>query len=528
MLAKKDSKIHRRDMESLWNTGILLVGILHLCAGQSINCSSVMLSTEALFEGGPPAICDVTCPTFPDPNTSKTCLCYRNSTDFERALTPDPFPGFMSLLTGGLFLIYFPIIIFFNINLASGPNHSFVFFYQCVPLLTPIARFTGLLVLQNMVYTYNEVFSFVVNIYYTQPWLPLHPTIEFNARFAIFEYCKYVAVFFATLLIVFLVWCTWCPLQKCRLPWAKTRRAVRNFREKHIGRTFIHGICSIIILSFGDLLAISMLILGESIVVYISSSCCYNYDLPGNPPFCSDSAITSIKNGYLGYLLPSVIVLVLLLPLPLSLIYYPTIPALFHKLTKRSLPRFPKLDPVFDVFQGVYKDKMRWFAGLHLLYRMILWAIYLSANKVPNSRNSFLLAYFVFILTIHSLFQPFKKPRHNYLETLYLLNLIFVLMSSANWLNLRSDMSLFIQRGGINIVAFIIQILLVLLPFTVLMSLCCYKYCCKRVCCRRCIQQHPPISLEEQELDDTRVEGGTEDIPYHEAEWSVSDMTTLH
>ena len=515
-------------MKSFWNTGILLVGIFHLCAGRFTNCSG---SSRASFDKGPPAICDVTCPSFPDPNTSQTfntCLCYRNSTDFERALTPDPFPGIMSLLTGVLFLIYFPTIIFFNINLASGPNHSFVFFYQCVPLLTPIARFTGLLVLQNMVYTYNEAFSFVVNIYYTQPGQPLLLAREFNARFAIFEYCKYVAVFFATLLIVFLVWCTWCPLQKCRLPWAKTRRAVRNFREKHIGRTFIHGICSIIILGFGDLVAISMIILDESIVVHISSSCCYNYDLPGNPSFCSDSAITSIKNGYLRYLLPSVIVLLLLLPLPLSLVYYPTIPALFHKLTKRSLPRFPKLDPVFDVFQGVYKDKMRWFAGLHLLYRVFLWAVYLSANKLPNTRNSILLGYFVFILIIHSLFQPFKKPRHNYLETLYLLNLIFILISSALWLNLRSDMPLFyfFQRGRITIVAFVVPMLLVSLPFIVLISLCCYKYCCKRVCCPRCIQQCPPISLEEQELDDTRVEGDTEDKPYHV--WSVSDMITLH
>ena len=509
-------------MESFWNTGILLVGILHLCVGQSINCSSGMFS---LFVSDSPAICDVTCPTLPNPNTPLTCLCYHNSTDFECALTPDSWTlGSLSLYTGALFLIYFLIIIFFNINLASGPNHSFVFFYQCVTLLTPVGRLTGLLVLQNLVYTYNEVDNFVQEIFFTQPGEPLLLARDFNARFAIFEYCKYVAVFPATLLIVFLVWCSWCPLQKCRLPWAKTRRAMRNFRENHIGQTFIHGICSIIILSFGDLVAISMIILGESIVFYISSSsCCYNYDLPSDPPgSCSDPAIDLIHNEYLRYLLPSVIVLLLLLPLPLSLIYYPTIPALFHKLTKRSLPRFPKLDPVFDVFQGVYKDKMRWFAGVHLLYRVFLWAIYLSADKIPSTRNSILLGYFVFVLTIHCLFQPFKNPRHNYLETLYLLNLISVLISNTLWLNLHSDAPFLTQRDAIPQLAFTITTLLALLPFTVVVCLCCYKYCCKRVCCRRCVQQRSPINPEEQELDDT------EGIPYHEAEWSVSEMPTLH
>ena len=512
-------------MESFWNTGILLVGILHLCVGQSINCSSGMFSLNV---SDSPAICDVTCPTLPGPNTPQTCLCYRNSTDFELAPAPTLFPGLLSLLTGALFLIYFLIIIFFNINLASGPNHSFVFFYQCVTLLTPVGRITGLLVLQNLVYTFDEVFTFVVNIISTQPGQPLLLVRGFNARFAIFEYCKYVAVLPATLLIVFLVWCSWCPLQKCRLPWAKTRRAMRNFREKHIGRTFIHGICSIIILSFGDLVAISMIILGESIVFYISPpSYCYNYDLPSTPPGnCSDPAIdfTHITNFYHGCVSFACIVLLLLLPLPLSLIYYPTIPALFHKLTKRSLPRFPKLDPVFDVFQGVYKDKMRWFAGLHLLYRMILWVTYLSADRVPNTRNSILLAYFVFVLTIHCLFQPFKKPKHNYLETLYLLNLIFILIYNTLWVNLVSDMPLHNWEDKIALSPYGIPAYLALLPFIVVVCLWCYKYCCKRVCCRRCVQQRPPISPEEQELDDTKVEGDTEDIPYHEAEWSVSDI----
>ena len=516
-------------MESFWNTGILLVGILHLCVGQSINCSSGMFS---LFVNDSPAICDVTCSTFPDPNTPLTCLCYYNFTDFEQALTPDSFPGLLSLLTSGLFLIYFSIIIFFNINLASGPNHSFVFFYQCVTLLTPVGRITGLLVLQNLVYTFDEVLTFVVKIISTQPGQPLLLVRGFNARYAIFEYCKYVAVLFATLLIVFLVWCSWCPLQKCRLPWAKTRRAVRNFREKHIGRTFIHSICSIIILSFGDLVAISMIILGESIVFDISPpSCCYNYDLPSTPPGnCSDPAIdfTHITNFYYGCISFACIVLLPLLLLPLFLIYYPTIPALFHKLTKRSLPRFPKLDPVFDVFQGVYKDKMRWFAGLHLLYRVLLWAIYLSADKIPNTRNSILLAYFVFVLTIHSLFQPFKKPKYNYLETLYLLNLISILISNTLWLNLVSDMPSLDESLRIALSPYVIPAYLALLPFTVVVCLCCYKYCCKRVRSLRCIQQRPLISPEEHELDDTKVEGDTEDIPYHEAEWSVSDVPTLH
>ena len=41
----------------------------------------------------------------------------------------------LSISIGFVFVFFFLcIIFFFNCNLASGPNHSFVFFYQCAPL----------------------------------------------------------------------------------------------------------------------------------------------------------------------------------------------------------------------------------------------------------------------------------------------------------------------------------------------------------------------------------------------------------
>ena len=160
---------------------------------------------------------------------------------------------------------------------------------------------------------------------------------------------------------------------------------MRNFREKHIGSTFIHAICSIIVLSYGDLVAISMKVVIVSSEVIASGPSCYDTNHSGaRPAPCDKLYAITFRNMYLPYLIPSVVVLALLLLLPLSLIYYPSIPALFHKLTGRSLPRFPKLDPVFDVFQGVYKGNMRWFAGVHLLYRIILWIVYLVLPDVMD------------------------------------------------------------------------------------------------------------------------------------------------
>ena len=425
----------------------------------------------------------------------KKCLCYGSlgSSPVTYISTYEGWIGFV------LVLLFVPIIIFFNVNLASGPNHSFVFFYQCAPLVSVYGFLTATLVMQNL---------FTIGDY----------------RVFILEYCKHIIVVFVIFLIFFLVKCTCCPLQKCRLPWAMVRRAVRNFREKHIGSTFIHAICSIIVLSYGDLVAISMTYIIESSKVLDSDdTCCYHVYIEDSEPFpCANPHATAFRDICLRHLFPSVVVLVLLLPLPLSLIYYPSIPSLFHKLTGRSLPRFPKLDPLFDVFQGVYKDKMRWFAGVHFLCLMILWAVYLSRPEIISF-------FFVVILAIHSLFQPFKNPKHNYLETLYLVYLSLMSMTIGNTY-VQSVSTAFVSYGDdeseliVGILIGVFSSILLAFPGFLVFVFCCYKILSKCDCCQRCVSSLKNFcSREEGELESLIQEEHVleEDSPLHEVEWST-------
>ena len=69
---------------------------------------------------------------------------------------------------------------------------------------------------------------------------------------------------------------------------------------------------------------------------------------------------------------------------------------------------------------------MRWFAAVHLLYRMILWVVSIGLSFNPNLQNFIILSFLVVILGIHSLFQPYKLPKHNYIETLYLVYLVII------------------------------------------------------------------------------------------------------
>ena len=450
-----------------------------------------------------PYACQVQGDAWQCPVQDNLCLCLSPGYD-DKHLLPLLSIGF------GFVLFFLPIIVFFNCNLASGPNHSFVFFYQCAPLISVYVAPAAVLVMQNFL-------------------LPDQP------RFILLEYCKYIVVLVVILLMFFLVKCTSCPLQRCRLPWAKVRRAVRNFREKHIGSTFIHAICSIIVLSYGDLVAIS--VRAAHGLNFVNRSCCYSvsynysndlnyYNWYINPVDCDESY--TVYFGWFSHdIAPSVIISVvsatLLLPLPLSLIYYPSIPALFHKLTGRSLPRFPKLDPVFDVFQGVYKDKMRWFAGVHFLYLIILWLAYVGeADVIP-----FL---FVIILAIHSLFQPFKNPKHNYLETLYLVYLAIVsfVSSSLEVQNLSTTITIYYNRCSerqyiSRIIGVILIACLVSLPTLLVLVYCSYKPLSKCLCCQRCAAKikNCCAKIKHKEEAPPEKKQQEEDHPYYVSEWST-------
>ena len=286
---------------------------------------------------------------------------------------------------------------------------------------------------------------------------------------------------------VLLVKCIACPCASWRRPWAKLRRSVRHFREKHAQRgTVLNGLCSIGILTYG-------FVIRQSFTVLEPARCC-----PGGARYCSyyctDMEYCSVHDCSLAFIPATALFLVvLILPLPLLLLYYPCVPALMQHITKRSSPLITchKLAPVFDVFQGAYKPKLRFFAAFPLLYHFVIWMMFtsLAAVLTEQQRNVIITFVFFLILAIHSLVQPYSKPRHNYIETLYLVNLVILSVIEGIELsflfppsniarienNIRYDLLLLRALAG--------------LPLVVVIGWILWKcYCCKRcraACCER-------------------------------------------
>ena len=172
--------------------------------------------------------------------------------------------------------------------------------------------------------------------------------------------------------------------------------------------------------------------------------------------------------------------IVLALLLPLLLLYYSCVPALMQRVTKRS-PQFMtchKLAPVLDVFQSAYKPKLRFFAALPLLYRFMIGFLFtaLSARLERSDTLLVIITFaFIIILAIHSLVQPYSKAKHIYIETLYLVNLLFITVILATINLFSSGKSDFSWLAALPFV-------FICLPLVI----CVGYFFWKRKCCKRC------------------------------------------
>lgn len=309
---------------------------------------------------------------------------------------------------------WFPILVLLNIKLTSGPRHSFIFFYQVLAIVVVLDSnpqfaylHSGLIIWGFLVL--NNLFS---NLLATNS---LHYLI-----------LNYVSIFYLlvfALSMVLLQKCYRHLLPRCSLCWTKVQSKISKWKRKEgiVEGSIVQGMCSVFLLSY-------MSIVQSSFTLLIGSDCCCG----GHetcPLFCQDIGYLSSEHApFYGI---AVAVLILCTAVPIVFIVYPTVPYIIRVLRKRPKPEPVNSSPtvmrrIFDAFQDVYKPQFRFFAGLHLLYRITLWMTFALIPKL-TLRTFTVSVHITLILIIHSLVQPFKEQRHNYYEALMLLNLLIIL-----------------------------------------------------------------------------------------------------
>ena len=386
-------------------------------------------------------------------------------------------------------LFVIPIILLFNINLAFGPGHCLVFSYQilgCYVIyyyyvtgpysgnsINPI--YSGILNIFGLMVFHNPVLEAVALISSSgpSPNPPPNPTPNpYSFPTLILSYVKVVLAILYFVSILFLVSRSRFPFERGSISWSKLRRTLRRFREKHAYEgSVLVGTTSILILIFGYVVEISfnLLSMGGNNECNCESSFHINPYHRALAGYNSQSFPINIATDFIGYGSPYIAIpaisLLLLLFSSLALIYYPAIQNVFYYVCKCNCPRLTKLDPVIDVLQGGYKLRLRFFAGIYLLYRILIWSIW--AFVIDASVRQFILTYVITIISlVHSIFQPFRQKRHNYFESLNLLTIILASFGS-NALVVIDDINFDFFKYSLNITFLAFPGALVIFYYTV-------------------------------------------------------------
>ena len=106
---------------------------------------------------------------------------------------------------------------------------------------------------------------------------------------------------------------------------------------------------------------------------------------------------------------------------PLCLVLYPVIfkaiPASFQekRIVASCIAKIESLKPVFDAFQGSYKDEYRFFAGLYFLYRAMFVGVF-ALIGIHLASLSIAQVIIMVLLSLHLWLQPYQKPLHNRID----------------------------------------------------------------------------------------------------------------
>ena len=259
----------------------------------------------------------------------------------------------------------------------------------------------------------------------------------------------YLFAFYPFVLIVLIVWFVGkCQKRECYQKiqeWLAERRS--TVKETPAERSsYIRGIATCLILTYGDLVSISFFLLTPTLlnVPYNTSD---PIDIPGGP-------WRSLYNGnyaYFGYphflfgIGAIIVVLVFGLLPPLFLMSYPWLPRLLRKCSDdlgdrvENWYRKKHVHHFLDLFQGHYKDDHRYFAGMWLLYRLILHANDAFSSSCTTGFAIQISCGILFLL-LHFILQPNRKEKYNILDSFFFANIALLsTLGLLSWANNGQD-----------------------------------------------------------------------------------------
>ena len=354
--------------------------------------------------------------------------------------------------------VFFLIVIIFDIHFTSGSLNSLLFYVQMIDAL--VIEVKGI-IQPHQVVKYlikaNQLIYGIFNLnFFTSDINALSFCMWSTASTLDILAFKYVSITYSLILIIVTI-----VLMKFCNPLVINCRKLcilRKNRERYSAKTsIIHGLVAFLVICYAQSTYVSISILTPGHIHSIGSSTSHHVTTvvyhDGDMPF--------MKKQHLKYAIPAIIFTIIftIIP-PLLLIVYPLCYKVFALLRLQEsfcmrimclLIPLEKLKPFFDSFQGCFKDKYRFFAGLFFIYRLLA----LTNYAVTDSLTLFytlLEIQLVITLIIHAVVQPYKQRWHNIIDIL-LLGLLALInaMTMYNYQNAYRDRVRF--KTEINLVS---------------------------------------------------------------------------
>ena len=363
-----------------------------------------------------------------------------------------------------LFLLFLAIIVF-NIKLTTGPANAFILYSQVISSTFDLSA-DGEIPLQASIKYSDKLllaYQFPYGIFNLRFFEQLMKPFCLNSTFNTLDILilDYVVGFFPLLMILFIILCVKIKGSlrgMCRCPvMPSCSRVFRHFPR--IRDSIIPAFASFLLLSYSKFsLTSSYLITRRSLI-----------DEHGNSVdsrvYYAGQYSSSDSEYILRYMIPAIVLMVLLSGLPpLLLLHYPLKwfeMAIGKVDCLRKCYPTSKVQIFLDAFQGSFRHRMRFFAGLYFMFRLTIDLSYtLSTSWVQHYIvQEIVCIVFIILLTFC---RPYKSEYHvlNFVDILMFANLA-IITALGLYLYVIPHINPYQSPSR---VAFVLQYILVLLP----------------------------------------------------------------
>ena len=316
--------------------------------------------------------------------------------------------------------ILFLTVIIYDIHFASGSLNSLLFYFQMIDALVidvkgivqPHIAVTSIMKANQLIYGIFNLDFFTLDELSYCLWSTAS-TLDILAF-------KYITITYSLIQIIITV-----VLMKFCNP-SKIRKVFRCSKEQFsIKTSIIHGLVAFIIICYAQSTKVSLSILTPGHIHCIGSAKDHNI----STVVYFEGDVLFMHTQHLKYAIPAIFFLTTftIIP-PVLLIFYLLCYKLFALLRLEEtsfihclcmVVPLEKLKPLFDSFQGSFKDKYRFFAGLFFIYCLSALWLYAVTDSV-SLFYTLLEIQLIVTLIVHAVVQPYKLHSHNMVDIILL------------------------------------------------------------------------------------------------------------